>query len=392
MLLFMSFLLYSLFFFANKHFRFSLAGMEGSFTISSANIPTPLDNPSLLRGFSQWIGILPIREFLETPIVLETPTKEINYKKGIPVSYEWLVITNKIGTSKNTLTILSSGEIPISRMENPYEIKEWLLASHWRVESYKENEYLLYKRIYKGVLQGFLGESLTYQKSNLTLIKEKLPITFLIGLITFFLSYPLSILLGYLLSLSGGRKKHLKSFCYLIFSLPNILLGIFLLWLFSWKLKWFPLQALPWWEIEENPKNFFYSIINPILTLSIPLLITNSLNIAKRLEESFSEPFLLYAKAKGLSPFQIAKNHLLKISLAPLISQSKQIFILLVSGSIVVEHIFGIAGMGNLSINALLNNDLMLALSLAFLIGSIQILGQLVMEGIFTLCYPYSHQ
>lgn len=386
----MGFILYSLFFIANAHLQFSLAGGGGNFSASSDHVLTPLDNPSLFMGFSQWLGVIPINEFLEIPISLETPIKKVNYIKGNPKSQEWLFLTDKINPDKK-ITLLSSGEIPLSENKNPYEIKEWFLIDYWFVTHYEE-EYNIYKKTYNGILQGFLGDSLTYQKPNITLIKEKLPITFLIGFLTFLFSYPLAIPLGYLLSRSQGKHgEHLKTFCYLIFSLPNILLGIFLLWFFSWKLKWFPLQVLPWWELEENPKNFFLSLINPILTLGIPLLITNSLNISKRLEEAYSEPFLNYAKAKGLSSFQIAKNHLTKISLAPLISQSKQVFVLLVSGSLVVEHIFGIAGMGNLSLNALLNSDLMLALALAFIIGAMQLLGQLVMEGIFTLCYPYSN-
>lgn len=391
MLFFMSFILFSLFFVANKHLKFSLNSAEGSFSIASSQVLSPLDNKSLLRGFGEWLGIIPIKEPLGITITLDSLTKKINYKEGKPFSQEWLFLTKEISLYEEPI-LLSSGKFPLTENINPYELKEWFLSS-WFIEEDQKEIYHIYQKSYKGILEGFLGESLTYQKPITNLIGEKLPITLLIGFLTFLFSYPLAIPLGYLLSNSKGKiGNHLKSFFYFIFSLPNILLGIFLLWFFSWKLKLFPIQTLPWWLLEEDPKSFFLSLINPILTLGIPLLITNSLTISKRLEESYYEPFLLYAKAKGLSSFQIAKTHLLKISLAPLISQSKQIFVLLISGSLVVEHIFGIAGMGNLSLNALLNSDLMLALSLALLIGTMQIIGQLTMEGIFSLCYPYSEE
>jgi peptide/nickel transport system permease protein len=390
--LFMSVSLYALFRMASQHLSFGFGSSSSGF-VQATELSSPLASLSFGEGYLTWLGILPQRVPLEEDARQEEPFRYTLSQKGTPYAQQWLLILKDPLTQKEKL--YHSPLFPLKEgaptLPEASLISTWKHLANWQVERQENGFYKVWKSEYKGILQGHWGYSLSFQTPVEELMTKRLPITFLLGLMAVLIAYPLAFPFGYFLSQSKGKVAvAFKLFGLFLFSAPSVILGIWFLWLFSWQLKWLPLQALPWWGWRTDPLSVIVSLINPALSLGIPLLVTNSLMVSRRLEEVLSQDYLLFAQAKGLSSFQIATRHLLKIALAPLIVRTRNALLYLVSGSLVIETLFGVAGIGQLSLQALLNNDLTLALALAHLMGILQILGGFIAEGVLVLWYPPS--
>ena len=387
----MSFSLFALFRTASQYLSFNF-GAGGTGFVQTAELSPTLFSDSIGKGYLIWLGVRTQKPLLDITLTLEDPVPHTLLKGNKPYAQEWLVllkdpVTQEAQLYNSPLFLIEQGA---STLPEASLISQWKPLKNWEIEA-KENLYKVGKREAKGVLQGHWGQSLSFQSSIEDLILKRLPLTLTLGFMAVLIGYPLSLPLAYVFNRSKGRgASAIKLFSLFLFSAPSVILGIGFLWLFSWQLKWFPLQALPWWQVKDAPFQVFLSLINPALSLGLPLLITNALLVSRRLEEAISQDYILFARAKGLSSFQIASRHLLKVSLAPLIVRLRGALLLLVSGSLVIENIFGVAGMGQLSLQALLNNDLMLALALAHLMGIVQIIGGFISEGVHVLCYPSS--
>jgi ABC-type dipeptide/oligopeptide/nickel transport system permease component len=196
------------------------------------------------------------------------------------------------------------------------------------------------------------GTSFIYKTRDVSdIIKQTLPISLQLGTLTMILAIVVGTLLGTLAAIKqNGPLDYLSAgVAVLGSSIPNFVMAVVLVFIFSITLKW-----LPWggWETSE-PK----TLILPTLVLAaFPIAIITRYTRASMIDVIRSD-FVRTARAKGLSERRVITNHVMKNALIPVITIIGPLFAAVGTGSFVVEQIFAINGMGKFFVTSMLQKD-----------------------------------
>jgi ABC-type dipeptide/oligopeptide/nickel transport system permease component len=228
-------------------------------------------------------------------------------------------------------------------------------------------------------LRGDLGESIQHNRKVSLLISERLPVTITINLLSSFLIYLVAIPGGMLASARRGRLFDVGwSFTTLaMFSLPSIWVGDLLLAYFAnpQYLGWFPVAgahspSTDWMTSAQYATDHLWHLTLPVITLSLGGFAYLSKLQRASILENLNLDYVRTAKAKGLPGHVIMLRHVFRNSLLPMITVFAGFIPGLLGGSIVVERIFSISGMGDLMVTATTARDLPIVQGVA-LIGSV---------------------
>lgn len=207
------------------------------------------------------------------------------------------------------------------------------------------------------VLHGDLGESFFFRKKVTELIGQRLEPTLALALCTILLSIAVAIPLGVAAAWRHGGvvDRALMSFATLGFSVPVFVLGYLLMWLFSLKLGWLPVQGYR--RLSEGAIPFARHLVLPAVTLSViysPLIarITRA-----SVSEALGEDFVRTARAKGLSEGRVLVRHALANAAVPIATVVGLGLAVLIGGAVVTESVFSIPGLGRLTVEAVLARD-----------------------------------
>jgi oligopeptide transport system permease protein len=163
-------------------------------------------------------------------------------------------------------------------------------------------------------------------------------------------------------------------------SIPAQVLALGFVYFLAYKLGWFPLTY--------DPKVGFKSMFLPVLALALsPMGIAARFTRNEMLEVLNSE-YITLAETKGIPRGKIIAVHALKNALVPLITTLAPMVVALMTGSSVLENIFGIPGIGKLFINAIQSNDYNVVLSLAFIFSAMYISITLVVDILYGIIDP----
>lgn len=191
--------------------------------------------------------------------------------------------------------------------------------------------------------------------SAINLIGSLLPVTISVNIISVVLSVPLGIGLGIL----AGLKKnswvdHTISTLVMIFiSIPSFVVITFMIYIFSYQTGWLP----PIWPTsDQTTATKFLAYIIPVLSLSFGSICGYTRFVRAELCEVMSSEYLLLARTKGLTKTQAITRHALRNAFVPILPSILAEFIGIFSGSMILESIYGIPGIGDLYIKAL-NRD-----------------------------------
>jgi oligopeptide transport system permease protein len=210
--------------------------------------------------------------------------------------------------------------------------------------------YVQYGRMMSNTLHGDFGSSLKYQGQSVNVIlKRALPVSATIGLLAYVLALGVGTVSGILAALRQNSRLDYTSMAFAMIgiSLPNFVLGPVLVLVFS--LSWYVLPPALW----GGAKN----LILPVLTLS-GLYMAYIARLARSgMLEVLRSNYIRTARAKGLSEWQVITRHALRGGLLPVVSFSGPALAFLLTGTVVVERIFALPGLGNYFINANLNRD-----------------------------------
>ena len=208
-----------------------------------------------------------------------------------------------------------------------------------------------------GSLHGDFGTSIQYRKPVAKLLKGKLSVTLILGA----MALTLVILLGIFLGIFTAGRKHVLSEQILNFlnilgiSFPGFFLSILLIWIFGLLLHWFTPGRFV--TFSRNPVKFFQFMIWPAIAIAIPQICVLSKYIRTAVIEEVRSDYVRTARSKGSTRNRILYVHVLKnaiISVVPLIGM---IVSGIFSGSIVIEQVFGIPGIGRLLIASVSARD-----------------------------------
>lgn len=200
------------------------------------------------------------------------------------------------------------------------------------------------------LLQGDLGPSFKYEgRSVLSLIVEGFPVSLTLGIEALAIAILGGVSLGSLAAVyrDTAVEKITLLFSVILISVPNFIIATELQFLFSVKLGLLPVAR---WG------TFAHSILPAISLATIPLAFIARITRANVLEV-MQEEYVLAARAKGLSPIKILWNHTLKNALLPLIGYLGPLSATILTGSFIIEKIFGIPGLGNWLVSSITNRD-----------------------------------
>jgi peptide/nickel transport system permease protein len=230
------------------------------------------------------------------------------------------------------------------------------------------------------VLQGNLGHSIFYNDDVGKLIGTKLPITGQIGITAFIVATILGTLTGLMAGLRRGKlvDQVITPLAYIGITIPVFWLGIMLVYLFGVKLHWLPIGGYvsPFENFWLNAKQ----LVMPVICEAVLGLASMSRQMRSSVLEVSSQDYIRTAWSKGLSEKMIVLRHMLKNSLIPIITLMGFAVGSIFGGSVLIETVFNIPGMGRLMVNSIFNQDYVVVQATTLIFGAIVMLVNLVVD------------
>lgn len=199
------------------------------------------------------------------------------------------------------------------------------------------------------MLHGDFGYSVQAGVPVSQLIISNLPGTLRLALCGFLLAALLAFALAALCRLPALRslRNLLQSLPALFISVPTFWLGIALIQLFSFQLRWIPvINPSPW-----------QGLILPIITVAIPISAPLAQILLRSIDEVSTRPFVSVARAKGASESDVLWRHVLRNALLPVLTVAGLLLGELIAGALITETVFGLGGLGQLTQQAVNNQD-----------------------------------
>ncbi|MFN5495266.1 MAG: ABC transporter permease [bacterium] len=253
-----------------------------------------------------------------------------------------------------------------------------------------------------------LGVAFSKNRPVWDLIATALPVTLLINLIAFPISYLVAVPTGILAATRrGGWFDVLSGVMYLsLYSIPTVLAGVFAIGFLANKqyLGLFPVSGLhdsaastytflPYWDDAGVWQmgwlvDLLWHVALPVLCLVYASFAVLSKQTRAAMLENFNADYVRTAKAKGVSRNDVVMRHVFRNSLLPLITMFVGIFPAMLAGSVVIERIFTIPGMGSLIIEAIDLRDREIILATTFMIACVNLLALLLADILYAIADP----
>ncbi len=234
---------------------------------------------------------------------------------------------------------------------------------------------------------GNFGISYQYHKPVFRVIAEYLPFTIIFSIISFIFQ----IGFGFIFALAGVKKaggkldRALSKLSLAVYAMPSFVLGVLLIFIFSEKINLFPSSGFSSFEASSlgfwgRISDYLNHMVLPLITLSAGGAAVFYRYIRDNLDEIYNKPFILKLRAEGVKDTEIALKHVIPNAVSPLVSVAGVELGILLSGALITEVIFGLPGMGRLTINAILSRDYPLVVGCAFTSGTLVILSNLAAD------------
>jgi microcin C transport system permease protein len=243
-----------------------------------------------------------------------------------------------------------------------------------------------------------LGRSFLHNKDVWTLIKEKLPVSISLGLWTFLLSYLISIPLGIAKAWREGSRFDIATSMVVLlgYAIPGFVLGVLLIVLFAGGsyFEWFPLRGLTsdhWAELSWPARiaDYFWHLTLPLTCMVIGSFAVTTMLTKNTFVEEMRKQYVLVARAKGLSQRQVLWKHVLRNALIPLVTGFPGAFIgAFFAGSVLVETLFSLDGLGLLSFESAVRRDYPVVLGALYLFTLIGLAVKLISDLLYVVVDP----
>jgi microcin C transport system permease protein len=222
-----------------------------------------------------------------------------------------------------------------------------------------------------------LGKSFFHNKDVSQLILEKLPVSISLGLWTFLLVYMISLPLGIAKAVRAGtRFDTVTTFIVLLgYAIPSFVMGVALLVLFAGGsfVQWFPLRGLTslnWHELSLAGKiaDYFWHIALPVASMVLGGFAVITILTKNSVLEEIRKQYVLTARAKGVDERRVLWKHVFRNALIPIMTGFPAAFVgAFFSGSILIETLFSLDGLGLLSYESVIRRDYPVVLGSLFL-------------------------
>lgn len=251
-----------------------------------------------------------------------------------------------------------------------------------------------YDGAFNGLLQGNLGTSVVYAKPVAEVVKEPLLNTVFLNLFATTLALGITIPLGIFCASKKGSRRDLAVQIGTIvgYSLPVFITAILFIWLFAVKLGWFPVSGM-----SSVGKDYvgFRAFLDKLYHFALPLIVMTFCSLGgmtryvrASMLDALGLDCIRTARAKGLKEGKIIRSHAWRNAMIPVVSLVIGWLLGIFSGSIMIENIFGINGIGKVYFDALTANDNEIVLAMQMFYVLLALLGNLLVDLAYGLVDP----
>lgn len=238
------------------------------------------------------------------------------------------------------------------------------------------------------VLEGDWGTSVKLEPSVpvMAVLKRKIPISLLINIVSLAISLPIGIAAGAWAALKKNqRTDYVISFLVVIFiSVPSFVFASLLQYVLAFKFNLFPIV----YEATATGWMRFYSMTLPVLALAFGPIATVVRYLRGELLETLNSEFMLLARTKGLTQVQATVRHAFRNSCLPLTNIMIPMFTNILGGSLVIERIFSIPGVGSVMIDSVNVNDHPLTIAVLIFYSVVSLLTILIVDVSYGIIDP----
>jgi ABC-type dipeptide/oligopeptide/nickel transport system permease component len=237
-----------------------------------------------------------------------------------------------------------------------------------------------YWRFFKGTLRGDFGNSFRHSQPALDLVLERMPATIQLTIAALVLALFIAIPVGIFSAIKRNTLlDHIGMTGALLGqSTPVFWLGIMLILIFSVTLQWFPSSGRG--EIQH--------LVLPAITLGMFSMARTARMMRSSMLEVLGQEYIKTAKAKGLAPGVVILKHALKNASIPVVTIIGMELGTLLGGAVITETIFAWPGVGRLAVQAIYNRDYPVVQAAVFILASIFVLVNLIVDIIYTYLDP----
>ena len=243
-----------------------------------------------------------------------------------------------------------------------------------------------------GLATGELGTSVSYDTPVAELIGERLAVSLPLALLAMVLTVAVALALGLYAAAHHGRPGDLgvMLFSQLGIAVPGFWFAILLILLFAVKLHWFAAGGFPGWSADDGG-----GLLAGLRALALPAVALAAVQAAilTRITRSavldvLREDFVRTARAKGLSGRAVLWNHVLRNAMIPVVTVMGLQFASLLAGTVVIENVFYLPGIGRLVFQAIANRDLVVVRNVVMLLAGFVIVVNFVVDVLYAAIDP----
>lgn len=238
------------------------------------------------------------------------------------------------------------------------------------------------------VLQGDLGRSFRTGQTVLQAVSERIPVSFELMLMAEFIG----LLIGVPVAIAcaaragGGFDRFMTGSAFAMLSMPSFLVAILLIYLFAVELHWLP--ATGYVPFTEEPLSNLRFFVLPALTLALAEWPGIMRVLRSDMIATLQEDYIALAKAKGLKPSRILFVHALKPSSLTLVTVTGINIGRLLGGTLIVESIFALPGIGRLLVGAIYTRDLVILQGVVLLVACGFVIVNFIVDMLYAVLDP----
>jgi peptide/nickel transport system permease protein len=238
-----------------------------------------------------------------------------------------------------------------------------------------------------GLATGDLGRSYTYSSPVIDLVRERLVVSLPLALISLFLSTVIAIPVGVYAASRNGRLADTLTMgaAQVGIAVPNFWLALLLVYVFAVGLRILPSGGFPGWS---NPVDALQGLILPAVSLALPQAAILARVTRSAMVETLGEDFIRTARAKGLPRRKVLWRHALRNAMIPVLTILGLQFSFLLAGTIIIENVFYLPGLGRLIFQAINQRDLIVVEGVVMLLVASVILINLVVDISYAIVDP----
>jgi len=229
-------------------------------------------------------------------------------------------------------------------------------------------------------LRGNLGDSIMYQQSVNSVLALRLPITLQLSFEALIISVLLGISAGIICAIRRGSwiDQIVTILANIGVAVPIFWLGVLGIYVFGLKLNWFPLTG--WVSPIKDLWGNIRGTVLPIICLAIPGIAVLARQTRSSMLEVIRQDYVRTAWSKGLTERAVVFKHSLRNGLIPVVTVLGLYLGVMVGGSVLVESVFNIPGMGRLLVESAMTKDFIVVQACALIIGLVVVLANLLVD------------